>query len=108
MARHRLPTQRQRDFLDRYLDVFDVTGPQRMAELILRHPDDPIAALKADLDAHREERLGEIAKWSPPPKPKPKREPWQELFRATLEAKEAETIAARPLPVDEVLHDPNP
>ena len=92
MARHRLPTQRQRDFLDRYLQVFDVTGPQRMAELILTHPDDPIAALKADLDEHRERRFGEVANWTPSPKPKPKLEPWQELFRQKLEADEAALV----------------
>ena len=36
-----------------------------------------------------------------PPKQKAKREPWQEEFRAVVEAQEAAIVSARPLPVDE-------
>lgn len=57
VARHRLPTPAQRDLLDDYCLVFDVTGPERAARLILEHPDDPIGAVKADLAEHRAARL---------------------------------------------------
>ena len=56
IVRHRAPTPRQREFLDAYQSVFDATGPSRAERIILGHPDDPIGALKADLDAFRAER----------------------------------------------------
>lgn len=88
-VKYRLPTDRQRAFLDRYLSVFDVTGPQRMARIILENPADPIAALKEDLDRHREERLSELSNGHVlEPRPKPKREPWQDLLREKLAADE--------------------
>lgn len=59
LVRRRPPTERQRAVLDAYCRTFDVTGPQRAERLILEHPDDPIAALKADLDEFRKERLAE-------------------------------------------------
>jgi hypothetical protein len=57
LVKHRVPTDRQRAFLDAYCRTFDLTGPSRAEQLILRNPDDPIAALKADLDAFRRERI---------------------------------------------------
>ncbi len=59
LVRRRPPTERQRAFLDAYQATFDVTGPTRAERLILEHPDDPIAALKADLDEFRQRRLAE-------------------------------------------------
>ena len=56
IVKHRPPTKPQRDLMDNYCRVFDVTGPARAAQLIYAHPDDPIGALKADLDAFRKER----------------------------------------------------
>jgi hypothetical protein len=101
MARHRPPTERQQAFLDRYLQVFDQTGPHRMAQVILEHPDDPIAFLKEDLDRHREERLaGLSAEPVSRPRPKPQREPWQELLREKLEADEAVLRERTRLPGD--------
>lgn len=50
------PSPRQRAFLDGYVQTFDLTGPARAERLILANPDDPIAALKKDLDAFRAER----------------------------------------------------
>ena len=66
------PTDRQRAFLDGYVRTFDLTGPERAERLILSNPDDPIAALKKDLDAFRAERR-EAAVASEAPKPEPKR-----------------------------------
>lgn len=57
LVKRRIPTPRQRDFLDAYCRTFDVTGPARAERIILTSPDDPIAALKADLDAFRAERV---------------------------------------------------
>ena len=100
IARHRLPTERQQAFLDRYLQVFDVTGPERMAKIILEHPDDPIAFLKEDLDKHREERLNGLGTYTPKPRPKAKREPWQDLLRDKLAADEAALLERTHLPGD--------
>lgn len=74
LVRHRAPTPAQRRFLDVYQDVFDQTGPERAERLILRHPDDPIGALKTDLEAFRRERSDAAAK-AEAPKPKPNRRP---------------------------------
>lgn len=68
MVRYRPPTKGQRDLLDAYCRAFDETGPDRAAHLILSHPDDPIGAVKADLEAFREERrAAAIAQESPAP-----------------------------------------
>jgi hypothetical protein len=61
LVRFRPPTPAQRRFLDTYCRVFDATGPERAERLILANPDDPIAALKADLQAFRAERSAEAA-----------------------------------------------
>ena len=51
----RMPTARQRDVLDSYLRVFDVSGSERASRIILGHPDDPLGAILADLRAFRDE-----------------------------------------------------
>lgn len=71
-VRFRAPTPRQRALLDAYCRAFDQTGPARAARLIWSHPDDPIGAVKADLQAWRTERIAE-AKAQETPKPQPKR-----------------------------------
>jgi hypothetical protein len=52
----RMPTVRQRDVIESYVRVFDVTGPERAARVILGKPDDPIGALLEDLRTFRESR----------------------------------------------------
>jgi hypothetical protein len=71
VTRH-APSTRQRALMDAYCRAFDVTGPGRAERLILSHPDDPIGALKADLDAFRRERI-EAARASEEPKPQRRR-----------------------------------
>lgn len=66
---HRAPTQRQRAFLDAYQDTFDETGPERAERIILGHPDDPIGALKADLEDFRKERLAAAVAAEHKPRP---------------------------------------
>lgn len=73
-VRFRPPTPAQRELMDAYVRVFDVTGPQRAADLIYRHPDDPIGALKADLTAFRQERAAE-ARQAERPTPVRRRKP---------------------------------
>ncbi|HEY4895230.1 MAG TPA: hypothetical protein VII01_03995 [Solirubrobacteraceae bacterium] len=70
-TRFRLPTPNQRTFMDTYCQVFDQTGPDRAAQLIWSHPDDPIGALKADLTEFREGRREEAIRSEVP---KPRRE----------------------------------
>jgi hypothetical protein len=60
ITRFSAPTERQRAFIDRYCSIFDVTGPERAAGIILSHPGDPIGALKGDLDAFRKERAASL------------------------------------------------
>jgi hypothetical protein len=65
------PSPRQRAFLDGYVRTFDLTGPERAERLILSNPDDPIAALKKDLDAFRSERrAAAVAEETPKPAPR--------------------------------------
>lgn len=72
LVTRRAPTPRQRKLLDDLLERHDVNGPDWAADIILRHPDDPIGAvIKAD-DAWRKERIEE-AKSREKPKPKPHR-----------------------------------
>lgn len=68
-VKFRAPTPAQRTFLDGYCRTFDVTGPARAERLIFAHPDDPIAALKADLEAWREERRQETTRAEVPKPP---------------------------------------
>ena len=72
LVRSRPPTERQRAFLDRYVRVFDSTGPERAERLILANPTDPIAALQADLDTFLAQRREEASK-AEAPKPRPRR-----------------------------------
>ncbi len=67
-VRFRAPTPNQRTFMDAYCRTFDVTGPDRAARLIFANPDDPIGAMKADIEAWRSERKA-AAIASEPPKP---------------------------------------
>ena len=60
LCRHRLPTPAQQKVLADYLRAFDVTGPDRGERVILGHPDDPIGAIKADLEEFRKERLAAL------------------------------------------------
>ena len=69
-VRYRVPTPAQRSVMDAYVQVFDETGPERAAQLIYSHPDDPIGALKSDLAAFREERRAEATAAEVVPKPK--------------------------------------
>ena len=57
VVRRRPPTTRQRRVMDDYLVLFDETGPERAARLILSHPDDPIGAIVEDMESHRKLRL---------------------------------------------------
>lgn len=71
LVRHRAPTTRQREFMDAYQRVFDVTGPARAERVILSHPDDPIGALKDDLTRFRNQRRAEaVAQEEPKPAPR--------------------------------------
>jgi len=54
-VKYRMPTVRQQDVIDAYLRVFDVTGSERAAGVILGKPDDPMGALMADLRTFRGE-----------------------------------------------------
>lgn len=67
-VRFRIPTPAQRQFMDSYCAVFDLSGPERAARLIWANPADPIGAMKADLQAFREERRVEAVA-SEVPKP---------------------------------------
>ena len=68
-VKFRIPTEGQRRFLDTYCRVFDVTGPDRAAQLIYANSADPIAALKADLAAFQAKRIAE-ARAAERPKPR--------------------------------------
>ena len=61
-VRMRMPTARQREVIESYLRTFDETGDERAASLFLRHPDDPLGALIADLKSFRAEAAGEAVK----------------------------------------------
>lgn len=62
IGRRRMPTEGQMKYVNAGLKAWDVTGPERIARLFLESPDDPIGALKADLDAWREQRAAEARK----------------------------------------------
>ena len=66
------PTTRQRQLLDGLLDRHDLTGPKWAADIMMRHPDDPIGAVIAADKAWRAERIAE-AQAAEPPKPAPRR-----------------------------------
>jgi hypothetical protein len=66
------PTPRQRALLDGLLDRHDLTGPKWAADIMMRHPDDPIGAVIEADKAWRAERIAE-AQASEKPKPVPRR-----------------------------------
>jgi hypothetical protein len=68
----RAPTPRQRALLDGLLDRHDLTGPKWAADVMMRHPDDPIGAVIAADKAYRAERIAE-AQAQEVPKPQPRR-----------------------------------
>jgi hypothetical protein len=74
LVTRRAPTSRQRKLLDELLVRHDVNGPQWAADIMLRHPDDPIGAVIEADKAWRTERIEE-AKRSERPKPRPHRRP---------------------------------
>jgi 5-methylcytosine-specific restriction endonuclease McrA len=65
----RTPTPRQRALLDGLLERHDLTGPEWAADIMYRHPDDPIGALIEADKAWRAERIAE-AQAADKPKPK--------------------------------------
>jgi hypothetical protein len=68
----RAPTPKQRRLLDEMLDRHDLTGPAWAADIMFRHPDDPIGAVIAADKAWRAERIAE-AQAAEKPKPHPRR-----------------------------------
>lgn len=68
----RAPTHRQRVLLDGLLDRHDLTGAKWAADIMLRHPDDPIGAVIAADKEWRAERIAE-AQAAEKPKPQPRR-----------------------------------
>lgn len=72
VLRRRAPTPKQRRLLDEVLDRHDMTGPEWSADVMYRHPDDPIGAV---LEADREWRAERIreAQAAEKPTPKPRR-----------------------------------
>lgn len=72
LIRRRAPTPKQRRLLDEVLDRHDLTGPAWAADVMYRHPDDPIGAvIEADKE-YRAQRIAE-AQAAEPPKPHPRR-----------------------------------
>jgi hypothetical protein len=72
LLRRRAPTPKQRRLLDEVLDRHDLTGPEWSADIMAKHPDDPIGAVLEADKAYRAERIAE-AQAADAPKPKPRR-----------------------------------
>lgn len=72
LLRRRIPTPKQRRLLDEVMDRHDLTGPEWAADVMVRHPDDPIGAVIEADKAWRAERIA-AAQAAEPPKPKPRR-----------------------------------
>jgi len=72
LLRRRAPTPKQRRLLDEVMDRHDLTGPEWAADVMVRHPDDPIGAVIEADKAWRAVRIAE-AQAADPPKPKPRR-----------------------------------
>ena len=68
----RAPTPKQRRLLDEVLDRHDLTGPAWSADIMFRHPDDPIGAVIEADKAYRAERIA-AAQASEKPTPTPRR-----------------------------------
>jgi hypothetical protein len=86
LVRRRAPTAKQRKLLDEILARHDVTGPAWAADIILRHPDDPIGAVLEADRAWREQRIADAIKAE---KPKPRA-----VRSGGLPASVRETLAA--------------
>lgn len=72
LLKRRAPTAKQRALLDEVMARHDQTGPAWAADLMLKHPDDPIGAVIDADKAWRAERIAEAQK-TEAPKPKAKR-----------------------------------
>lgn len=72
VLRRRAPTPKQRRLLDEVLDRHDLTGPAWAADVMYKHPDDPIGAVLEADKAYRAERIAE-AQAAEAPKPIPRR-----------------------------------
>ena len=72
LLRRRAPTPKQRRLLDEVMDRHDLTGPAWAADLMMRHPDDPIGAVIEADKAWRAERIAAAQK-AEAPKPIPRR-----------------------------------
>lgn len=72
MIRRRAPTPKQRRLLDEVMDRHDLTGPAWAADLMYKHPDDPIGAVIEADRAWRGERIA-AAQAAEAPKPTERR-----------------------------------
>jgi hypothetical protein len=72
LLRRRAPTPKQRRLLDEVLDRHDLTGPEWSADIMAKHPDDPIGAVLEADKTYRAERIA-AAQAADAPKPKPRR-----------------------------------
>jgi hypothetical protein len=72
LIKRRAPTPRQRRLLDEVLDRHDLTGAAWAADVMLKHPDDPIGAVLEADKAWRAERIA-AAQAAESPKPQPRR-----------------------------------
>jgi len=72
VLKRRAPSPKQRRLLDEVLDRHDLTGPAWAADVMFRHPDDPIGGV---IEADKEWRAERIAaaQAAEKPKPQPKR-----------------------------------
>lgn len=69
LLKRRAPTPKQRQLLDEVLARHDLTGPAWAADVMMRHPDDPIGAV---IEADREWRAERIAQAQEAERPKPR------------------------------------
>lgn len=72
VIKHRAPSHRQRAVLDAVMDRHDLTGPAWAADVMYRHPDDPIGAVIEADKAWRAERIA-AAQAQEKPSPQPRR-----------------------------------
>ncbi len=68
----RAPTPKQRRLLDDVMDRHDLTGPAWAADVMYKHPADPIGAVIEADKAYRAERIA-AAQTAESPKPQPRR-----------------------------------
>ena len=72
LLKRRAPSSRQRLLLDEVMARHDQTGPAWAADVMMRHPEDPIGAVIEADKAWRAERIAQ-AQSAERPKPKPRR-----------------------------------